>query len=160
LKEIGYQVGSGFMVGAPFQTTACLIADLRFLQHLKPSMIGIGPFLAHRATPLGQHPNGSLSLTLRLIAMLRLMFPYALIPATTALGTIDPHGRELGLRAGANVVMPNLSPVEVRKKYELYNNKIHTDQEAAENKTSLISNIAAAGYTVVADIGNAKPDRR
>lgn len=92
--------------------------------------------------------------------MLRLMFPYALIPATTALGTIDPHGRELGLRAGANVVMPNLSPVEVRKKYELYNNKIHTDQEAAENKTSLISNIAAAGYTVVADIGNAKPDRR
>jgi len=160
LKEIGFQVGTGFMVGTPFQTTECLIADLRFLQQLKPSMIGIGPFLVHRDTPFCQYISGSLSLTLRLIAVLRLMFPYALIPATTALGTIDPQGRELGLRAGANVVMPNLSPVEVRKKYELYDNKIHTDKEAAENKALLATSVAAAGYAIVTDIGDVKPDRR
>ena len=158
LKDIGFQVGSGFMVGSPFQTLECLIKDLRFLQQLQPSMIGIGPFLVHRNTPFGHYQSGSLTLTLRLIAVLRLMFPYALIPATTALGTIDPHGRELGLRAGANVVMPNLSPVEVRKKYELYNDKIHTDDEAAENRALLANSIAAAGYTVVTDIGNVKPD--
>jgi len=158
LKEIGYQVGTGFMVGSPFQTTECLVADLRLLQQLKPSMIGIGPFLVHRDTPFRQYSSGSLSLTLRLIAVLRLMFPYALIPATTALGTIDPQGRELGLRAGANVVMPNLSPVEVRKKYELYDNKIHTDKEAAENKALLAKSVAAAGYVIVTDIGDVKPD--
>jgi len=158
LKEIGYQVGTGFMVGSPFQTTECLIADFRFLQQLKPSMIGIGPFLVHRDTPFHQYSNGSLSLTLRLIAVLRLMFPYALIPATTALGTIDPQGRELGLRAGANIVMPNLSPVEVRKKYALYNNKIHTDKEAAENKALLAKSVTAAGYAIVTDIGDVKPD--
>jgi biotin synthase len=158
LKEIGFQVGSGFMVGSPFQTTACLIADLRFLQQLKPAMIGIGPFIAHRETPLSIYLNGSFILTLRLIAILRLMFPYALIPATTALGTIDPLGRERGLQAGANVVMPNLSPIEVRKKYELYDNKICTDQEAAENKELLVKSVAAAGYTIVTDIGNVKPD--
>jgi biotin synthase len=165
LKEIGYQVGSGFMVGSPFQTTACLIADLRFLQELKPSMIGIGPFLVHRDTPFGdgrrQTADGSrLTLTLRLIAVLRLMFPYALIPATTALGTIDPQGREWGLRAGANVVMPNLSPAEVRKKYELYDNKIHSGLEAAEGKAALEKSISAIGYTIVTDIGNVKPDSR
>ena len=163
LKEIGYQVGSGFMVGSPFQTTAYLIADLRFLQQLQPAMVGIGPFLPHRDTPFRdggrQTADGSrLSLTLRLLAVLRLMFPYALLPATTALGTIDPQGREWGLRAGANVVMPNLSPVEVRKKYELYNNKIHTGLEAAEGKATLEKSIADLGYTVVTDIGNVKPD--
>ena len=158
LKEIGYQVGTGFMVGSPFQTTECLIADLRFLQQLQPAMIGIGPFIVHRNTPFCQYQSGSLSLTLRLIAVLRLMFPYALIPATTALGTIDLQGRELGLRAGANVVMPNLSPVEVRKKYELYDNKIHTDKEAAENKALLAISVTAAGYSIITDIGNVKPD--
>jgi biotin synthase len=158
LKEIGYQVGSGFMVGSPFQTKECLIADLRFLQQLKPSMIGIGPFIAHHDTPLSRYSSGSLTLALRLIAILRLMFPYALIPATTALGTIDPHGRELGLQAGANVVMPNLSPLEVHKKYEIYDDKICTDQEAAENRASLEKSIVEAGYNVVMDIGNVKPD--
>jgi biotin synthase len=162
LKEIGYQVGSGFMVGSPFQTTACLIADLRFLQQLKPSMIGIGPFLAHRDTPFsrysGAEDGNRLSLTLRLIAVLRLMFPYALIPATTALGTIDPQGREQGLRVGANVVMPNLSPVEVRKKYELYDNKIFTGAEAAEYRQELEHRVAQVGYTIVTDIGNVKSD--
>ena len=160
LKEIGYEVGTGFMVGSPFQTTDCLIADLRFLQRLQPAMIGIGPFLVHRDTPFCQYPSGSLTLTLRMLAVLRLMFPYALIPATTALGTIDPKGRELGLQTGANVVMPNLSPVEVRKKYELYNNKVHTDQEAAENRALLANSVAAVGYNIVTDIGNVAPDRK
>jgi len=159
LKEIGFQVGTGFMVGSPFQTMEYVIEDLRFLQQLKPSMIGIGPFLVHRDTPFAHFSSGSLVLTLRLIAMLRLMFPYSLIPATTALGTIDPQGREMGLRAGANVVMPNLSPIGVRKKYELYDNKICTDLEAAENKALLEKNIADAGYAIVLDIGNVKPDR-
>ena len=158
LKAIGYQVGSGFMVGSPFQTMECLIADLRFLQELKPDMIGIGPFIAHRDTPFNQYSNGSLTLTLRLIAILRLIFPYALLPATTALGTIDPLGRELGLRAGANVVMPNLSPVAVRKKYELYDNKICTGEEAAEGRQYLEQRIVDAGYNIVTDIGNVKPD--
>ena len=126
IKEIGYQVGSGFMVGSPFQTTECLIEDLRFLQQLDPDMIGIGPYLTHRDTPFKNQKNGSLDLTLKLVALLRLMFPYALIPSTTALGTIAPNGRELGLKAGANVVMPNLSPTDVRKDYELYKNKICT----------------------------------
>jgi len=158
LKEIGYQVGTGFMVGSPFQTTECLIADVRFLQQLQPAMIGIGPFLVHGNTPFCQYASGSLALTLRLIAVLRLMFPYALIPATTALGTIDPHGRELGLRAGANVVMPNLSPVEVRQKYALYDNKIHTDKEAAENRALLAASVAEAGYSIVTDIGDVRTE--
>jgi biotin synthase len=147
------------MVGSPFQTTACLIEDLRFLQQLKPSMIGIGPFIAHRETPFKRHQNGSLALTLRLIAVLRLMFPYVLLPATTALGTIDPQGREFGLCAGANVVMPNLSPVEVRKQYELYDNKICTGEEAAECRSCLARRVEAVGYHLVTDIGNVKKDK-
>ena len=158
LKEIGYQVGSGFMVGSPFQTTACLVADLRFLQQLKPSMIGIGPFIPHHETPFSRYPGGTLTLTLRVVAILRLMFPYALIPSTTALGTIDPLGRELGLRAGANVVMPNLSPIAVRKKYELYDNKICTDEEAAECRHCLEKRVISAGYRIVTDIGHVKED--
>jgi biotin synthase len=157
LKKIGYQTGSGFMVGSPFQTTECLIEDLRFLQELQPDMIGIGPFIAHRDTPFKDFPNGTLRLTLRLISVLRLMFPNVLLPATTALGTIDPQGREWGLRCGANVVMPNLSPVDVRKKYELYDNKICTGEEAAECRSCLARRVAHAGYEIVTDIGNAKP---
>ena len=120
LKEIGYQVGSGFMVGSPFQTPENLLADLRFLQELMPDMIGIGPYITHEQTPFAQQKSGTAEQTLRLLSMLRLMFPYALLPSTTALGTIHPQGRELGLKAGGNVVMPNLSPVNVRKLYELY----------------------------------------
>lgn len=154
LKEIGYQVGSGFMVGSPFQTTECLIEDLRFLQKLMPDMIGIGPYISHAETPFREHKNGTLSQTLRLIAVLRLMFPYALIPATTALGTIDPMGRELGLKAGANVVMPNLSPVSVRKLYDLYENKICTGEEAAQCRGCLEKRVKAAGYRIVTDRGD------
>lgn len=156
LKEIGYQVGSGFMVGSPYQTTANLISDLRFLQQLEPDMIGIGPYIKHEQTPFAQFDDGSLELTLRLISILRLMFPYALIPATTALGTIAPDGRELGLKAGANVVMPNLSPVKVRKLYELYNNKICTGEEAAQCRGCLELRVQNAGYNIVTSIGNVK----
>ena len=157
LKEIGYEVGSGFLVGSPFQTMECLIEDLRFLQQLSPGMIGIGPFIAHHATPFHHFENGPLRLTLRMIAVLRLMFPNVLIPSTTALGTIDPSGREYGLRFGANVVMPNLSPIDVRKKYLLYDNKICTDEEAAECRQCLEQRIKSAGYRIVTNIGNVKP---
>ena len=156
LKEIGYQVGAGFMVGSPFQTLENLVTDLQFLKELQPDMIGIGPYLTHNQTPFSSYPNGSLSLTLKLISILRLMFPYALIPATTALGTIAPNGRELGLKAGANVVMPNLSPVDVRKKYEVYENKICTGEEAAECRGCLEKRVELAGYRIVVDIGDVK----
>lgn len=156
LKEIGYQVGSGFMVGSPFQTVENVIEDLRFLQKLKPDMIGIGPFIPAKNTQFEKLKKGSLNITLKLIAIMRLMFPYALIPATTALGTIDPQGRELGLKAGANVVMPNLSPAEYRNLYALYDNKICTGEEAAECRACLERRIQNAGYKVVTDRGDVK----
>lgn len=156
LKRIGYQVGSGFMVGSPYQTIENIVEDLRFLQKLQPDMIGIGPFVKHTKTPLGEFENGSVELTLRIISILRLMFPKALIPATTALGTLRPDGRELGLKAGANVVMPNLSPVENRRKYEIYENKICLGDEAAQCIVCLKNRVKNAGYNIVENIGNAK----
>lgn len=156
LKEIGYQVGSGFMVGSPFQTYENLLSDLRFLKELQPDMIGIGPYITHAETPFKDFQSGSLQLTLRLLSILRLMFPYALIPSTTALGTIHPNGRELGLKAGANVVMPNLSPVKFRKLYDLYENKICTGEEAAQCRGCLERRVESAGYKIVTDIGNVK----
>ncbi|MCL2214936.1 MAG: [FeFe] hydrogenase H-cluster radical SAM maturase HydE [Treponema sp.] len=156
LKDIGFQAGSGFMVGSPFQKTEHLVKDIRFLQELEPEMIGIGPFITHSDTPFRDYKNGSLELTLRLIAVLRLMFPYALIPATTALGSIDPNGRELGLKAGANVVMPNLSPVSVRKQYSLYDNKICTGEEAAECKVCLQKRVELSGYQIVVSRGDVR----
>lgn len=154
LKKIGYQVGSGFMVGSPYQTTECIIEDLRFLQELKPDMIGIGPYISHQHTPFSDYNNGDLHLCLRLVAILRLMFPSALIPSTTALGTIDGNGRELGLLAGANVVMPNLSPTKVRKLYELYDDKICTGDEAAECRKCLENRVASIGYQIVTHVGH------
>ncbi len=156
LKEIGYQVGSGFMVGSPYQSTENLVADLRFLQDLSPDMIGIGPYITHKETPFADKPSGTLELTLRMIAILRIMFPYALLPATTALGSIHPEGRELGLKAGANVVMPNLSPVRVRKLYDLYENKICTGDEAAECRVCLEKRVKNAGYQIVTARGDVK----
>ena len=156
LKEIGYQVGAGFMVGSPYQTTENIIEDLRFLRELKPDMIGIGPYISHKDTPFAQCKNGSLELTLRLLSVLRLMFPYALIPSTTALGTIHPQGREMGLKAGANVVMPNLSPVGVRKLYQLYENKICTGEEAAQCIGCLQNRVNSAGYGIVISKGDVK----
>ncbi len=154
LKELGYQVGSGFMVGSPWQTAENLAEDLEFLRELKPDMIGIGPFVPHKDTPFRDFAGGTLELTLRMVSILRLMFPTALIPSTTALGTIHPQGREMGLKAGANVVMPNLSPVGVRKLYELYDNKICTGEEAAECLVCLRRRIKSAGYEAVVSRGD------
>ena len=156
LKEIGYQVGSGFMVGSPYQKTEDLISDLRFLQELQPDMIGIGPCITHQDTPFREFTSGELTLCLRMVAILRHLFPEVLLPATTALGTIHPNGRELGLLAGANVVMPNLSPVGVREKYSLYDNKICTGEEAAECRGCLENRVASAGFQIVVDRGDRK----
>lgn len=144
------------MVGSPYQTTENLISDLRFLQKLQPDMIGIGPYITHAQTPFANEKNGSLELTLRLLSILRLLFPYALLPSTTALGTIHPQGRELGLKAGGNVVMPNLSPVRVRKLYELYENKICTGEEAAQCRGCLEQRVKSAGYEIVTARGDVK----
>lgn len=156
LRDIGYQVGAGFMVGSPGQTVESLIKDLRFLQELKPHMIGIGPFLSHQETPFAEEKNGSFETTLVLLSILRLMFPGVLLPATTALGTIESDGREKGLLAGANVVMPNLSPVHVRKKYELYDNKICTGEESAQSTDSLRARIESVGYHLVVGRGDSR----
>jgi biotin synthase len=157
LKKVGYQVGAGFMVGSPYQTSENLAEDLLFIKRLMPHMIGIGPFIPHKDTPFAQYPSGKLELTLFLIGILRLMIPNVLIPSTTALGTIHPDGRELGILAGANVVMPNLSPVRARKKYTLYNNKICTGEEAAECHSSLQSRMKKIGYELVVDRGDFIP---
>lgn len=156
LKEIGYQVGAGTMVGSPFQTTENLIADIRFMQELQPDMIGIGPFLPHKDTPFGDKQAGTLALTLRLLGILRLVFPQVLLPSTTALGTVHPQGRELGLQWGANVVMPNLSPTSVRKKYMLYDNKICTGDESAQCRHCLEGRVRSVGFDIVTSRGDAK----
>lgn len=156
LKDIGYQVGCGFMVGSPGQTPECLAEDLWFIHELQPHMVGIGPFVPHHDTPFAGETQGGLELTLRLLAMIRLIKPHVLLPATTALGTIDPKGREKGILAGANVVMPNLSPGDVRKKYMLYDNKICTGDEAAECVNCLGKRIASTGYELVCDRGDYK----
>jgi len=157
LKKIGYQVGAGFMVGSPYQTTENIADDLLFIKELMPHMVGIGPFIPHKDTPFAEFPAGKLELCLFLIGILRLMIPNALIPATTALGTIHPKGRELGILAGANVVMPNLSPVGVRKKYSLYDNKICTGEEAAECAGCLQNRMKKISYELVVDRGDFKP---
>jgi len=156
LKEIGFQVGTGFMVGSPFQTMENLAEDLIFVKEFCPEMIGIGPFIPHSATIFANEAAGSLELTLFLIGILRLLLPNSLIPATTALGTINSKGRESGILAGANVVMPNLSPVTVRKKYSLYDNKICTGEEAAECRSCLQNRMKNIGYELVVDRGDYK----
>jgi len=156
LKSLGYQVGSGFMVGSPFQTMEHIVADLRYLQQLEPDMIGIGPFIPHHQTPFADKKQGDLHLTLRLIAILRLMFPNALLPSTTALGSIHPEGRKMGLGCGANVVMPNLSPLDVRNLYKIYDNKAYVNAEAAEGIAILKKEAEEIGYKVVIDRGDAK----
>lgn len=159
LKKLGYQVGAGFMVGSPFQTTENLVDDLLFLQDLQPQMVGIGPFIPHHQTPFADYPAGTLEQTLLLIGIIRLMMPNVLLPATTALGTIAPDGRERGILAGANVVMPNLSPVMVRKKYALYDHKICTGEEAAECRGCLQRRMASIGYELAVDRGDYQPER-
>lgn len=149
LKEIGYAVGTGFMVGAPYQTVENLVDDLLFIQELDPQMVGIGPFVPHHDTRFKDYPSGTVELTTYLVSILRLMNPHLLLPATTALGTIDPRGREKGVLAGANVVMPNLSPVAVRKDYSLYDNKICTGEEAAECAGCLGRRLGSIDYELV-----------
>lgn len=154
LKKIGYQVGTGFMVGSPYQTAEHLAEDMLFIKELDPQMIGIGPFISHHDTPFAEYPSGTLELTLFMLGLLRLMIPKALLPSTTALGTIHPKGRELGVLAGANVVMPNLSPTSVRKDYALYDNKICTGDEAAECRGCLERRMESIGYHVVTARGD------
>lgn len=156
LKEIGYQVGCGFMVGSPGQTTDSLYADLCFIKELEPHMVGIGPFISQHDTPFADRTSGTLEDTIRLLAIIRLIHPHVLLPATTALGTIHPLGREEGILSGANVVMPNLSPVQVREKYLLYDNKICTGDEAAECRFCMQRRMESIGYEVVTDRGDYK----
>lgn len=154
LKDIGYQIGAGFMVGSPFQTNDYLANDFMYLKELEPHMIGIGPFIHHKDTPFRNEPDGTLELTLFCLSMLRLMFPKGLIPATTALGTIDPLGREKGVLAGANVIMPSLSPKDARGKYLLYDGKICTGEEAAECHACLENRMKSIGYRAVSARGD------
>lgn len=154
LHEIGYQVGCGMMVGSPYQKTEHLIKDLRFLQDFKPEMVGIGPFIPHHDTEFADKPAGTAKLTIKLLSIIRLMLPDCLLPATTALGTVDPKGREKGILAGANVVMPNLSPGNVRGKYLLYDNKICTGDEAAECIRCMAARVEKVGYRVVESRGD------
>lgn len=156
LKAIGFQVGAGMMVGSPYQTDAHLIADLRFLKELGPHMVGIGPFIPHKDTPFKDQPQGTLRDTLHLLAIVRLLLPKVLLPATTALGTIHPRGREMGILAGANVIMPNLSPAAVRGKYLLYDGKICTGDEAAECVRCMASRMESIGYRTVVSRGDAR----
>ena len=156
LKKLGYQTGAGFMVGSPYQTIDDLVEDFLFLKELDPEMVGIGPFIAHQDTPFHDRESGTLEDTLFYLALLRLMLPNVLLPATTALGTIHPKGRELGVKAGANVVMPNLSLVSVRKKYMLYDGKICTGDEVAECRFCLSRRMELIGCQIVTDRGDYK----
>ncbi|MBR6999318.1 MAG: [Lachnospiraceae bacterium] len=154
LKELGYQTGCGFMVGSPYQTMRALAEDLKFIESFRPEMCGIGPFIPHHETPFAKEPAGSVELTCYLLSIIRLIHPRVLLPATTALGTMHPKGRELGILAGANVLMPNLSPVNVRKQYELYDNKICTGEESAQCMQCLSERIRAIGYEITAERGD------
>lgn len=154
LKEIGYQTGCGFMVGSPGQTVDTLYEDLQLIRELSPHMVGIGPFIPQKDTPFAHEAAGTMEQTLRLLSVIRLLAPHVLLPATTALGTIHPQGRERGILAGANVVMPNLSPVGVREKYRLYDNKLCTGDEAAECGQGLAERMKQIGYEVTVSRGD------
>ncbi len=154
LKEIGFQTGCGFMVGSPHQSIEALSDDLVFIQDFKPHMVGIGPFIPHSDTPFGKEATGSFELTLFLLALVRIMLKNVLLPSTTALGTIAPNGREMGILSGANVIMPNLSPESVRKKYMLYDNKLSTGCETAEGLIHLNEQLKSVGYAITIDRGD------
>ena len=154
LKKIGFQTGCGFMVESPFQTSEQLAKDLKFVEEFSPEMCGIGPFIPHNETVFRDEKAGSCELTCYILSIVRLIKPTILLPSTTALGTIDKEGREKGILSGGNVVMPNLSPLSVRKKYMLYDGKISTDEEAAENLMRLKEKIRAIGFEVVTERGD------
>ncbi|MBQ8796177.1 MAG: [Clostridia bacterium] len=156
LRKIGFQVGCGFMVGSPYQTSLHIAKDLKFIESFKPDMCGIGPFIPHKDTPFRDFPSGSAKLTCFLLSLVRLIHPPVLLPATTALGTSESQGREKGILAGANVVMPNLSPENTRAKYELYNNKLSTGAESANGLSSLKRTLSAIGYEITVGRGDVK----
>ncbi len=156
LKEIGYQVGCGFMVGSPHQTDRTLAEDLKFVEQFSPDMCGIGPFVPHTDTPFRSFSAGSVELTCYLLSIIRIIKPNILLPSTTAMGTLDPIGREKGILSGANVVMPNLSPEETRQKYMLYNNKLNTGAESAQKLDELKKIIKNIGYEIVCSRGDIK----
>lgn len=158
LKALGYQTGAGMMIGAPFQTWDNLAEDMIFLAEFQPEMVGMGPFLPHKDTPFRDQPKGSYELTLLLLSLVRIMLPNVLLPATTALGTIHPQGREQGILAGANVIMPNLSPQDVRKKYMLYDNKICTEDSSAQCRNCLQMRMRSIGYDIVIGRGDFSSD--
>lgn len=158
LKDLGYQVGCGFMVGSPYQTAARLAQDLQFIETFRPQMCGIGPFIPHAATVFANEPAGTVEMTCYLLSIIRLMHPHVLLPATTALGSIRDDGRERGILAGANVVMPNLSPKSVRKKYELYNGKLSDGDESAQRVESLKKRMSSIGCEVVTERGDYKTE--
>ena len=160
LRDIGYAVGIGFMVGSPYQQPRDLAMDLKLVEEFGPQMCGIGPFVAHHATPFASQESGSLELTCYLLSIIRLIGPGILLPATTALGSIHPQGREKGIMSGANVVMPNLSSADVRKDYELYDGKICTGEEAAECRGCLAARMRSIGYEIVVDRGDPVDERR
>lgn len=156
LKRIGYQAGTGFMVGSPYQSDDDLVRDLEFIEDFKPEMVGIGPFISHKDTTFSDFENGSVEKTLVLIAILRLMNPKVLLPATTALGSASDDGRERGILAGANVVMPNITPQRLRKLYSLYDGKINTGADTAEGMDLLEQKIDKIGYKLLKDRGDYK----
>ena len=156
LRDIGYQVGAGFMVGSPYQTVDHIAKDLCFIQDFKPDMCGIGPFIPHKDTPFGDFSGGSASLTCFLLSVIRIIHPCVLLPATTALGTVSEDGREKGILSGANVVMPNLSSASVRKKYQLYNNKLSDGAESAQCLQQLKERVALTGCEITVDRGDVK----
>ena len=156
LKALGYAVGCGFMVGSPFQELWHMAKDLKFIEAFQPDMCGIGPFIPHQDTPFGGYPAGSVELTCFLLSIIRIICPHVLLPATTALGTLAHDGREKGILSGANVIMPNLSPQSVRKKYMLYDNKLSQGAESAQHLQDLKKQIAAIGYEIVTDRGDSK----
>lgn len=156
LKRLGFQTGTGIMVGSPYQTTDHIIEDLHYMHSIQPEMIGIGPFIPNSATPFAKHPHGSIELTTRLISILRLMFPNANIPSTTALASLSPDGRNKGLAAGANVVMPNITPMDYRKDYSIYDNKAAYGSEAAEGLALLSAEVAEIGLELTTEKGDYK----
>ena len=160
LKELGYQVGCGMMIGSPCQTPECLAADLHFIQEFRPHMVGLGPFIPHHSTPFAKMPAGTVDGTLNMLALVRVILPDVLLPATTALATLKPEGRLLGIRAGANVVMPNLSPIGIRDDYSLYDNKANTGLEAAEGLERLSDELSKIGCRISIDRGDAPEWRR
>lgn len=156
LLEIGFQTGVGMMIGVPGQTTDHIVRDIEYIVSLRPQMVGIGPFIPHSATPFAGSSAGDIDLTLRVISIIRLALPGALMPVTTALSTLCKEGHKAGIRAGANVIMPNLSPVDVRGKYDLYAGKVSSGCEAAEGLKSLEKQLDSFGYRVNHDRGDYK----